>query len=58
MAQNPKDEVSNSKTGEMAKNFQNLKDLHYVKGATYRRQSGSHFTLDGLILSKLVSMAL
>ena len=40
------------------KDFQKLKDLRYVKVATDRRQSGSHFAQDGPILPKLVSMAL
>ena len=39
------------------KYFRKLRDLRFVKVATDRRQSGSHFALDGLILLKLVSMA-
>ena len=37
--------------------FGKWKDLRYVKYATYRRQSGSHFAQSGPILTKLVSMA-
>ena len=40
------------------KDFQKLRDLCYVKVATDRRQSRSHFAQDGPILPKLVSMAL
>ena len=39
------------------KDFRKLKDLRYVKVATDRRQSGSHFAQGGPILPKLVSMA-
>ena len=46
--------------GENAKliDFQKLKDLRFVKYATDRRQCGSHFVQGGLILPKLVCMAL
>ena len=68
IAQIPKHEVSSSKTEETVidwkmwpnaklKDFLKLRDLRYVKVATYRRQSGSHFAQDGPILPKLVSMA-
>ena len=40
------------------KYFRKLRDLRYcVNLATDRRQSGSHFALDGPILPKLISMA-
>ena len=58
--------LKNWRNGEGLKNcgknakmkyFQKLRDLRYVKVATDRRQSRSHFAQDGPILPKLVSMA-
>ena len=39
------------------KDLRKLRVLRYVKVATDRRQSGSHFAQDGSFLPKLVSMA-